>query len=154
MWLHVRMAPPPHSRFTSSSLAVSVALVTVSCGARPSDLQANVRAAARHEGAVRALRLVPAPEADQLLGATLRRDRDPTVRAAAIFAAGFRSLDPLVDAIMDTARRDPIDYVRAGAVTLLARDRLLSPRIDRALTDIASNDPDPGLRRLANGEAH
>src|SRR5262245_5818731 len=41
----------------------------------------RVRAAA-----TRALRLVPDAEADRLLVATLRRDHDPTVRAAAVFA--------------------------------------------------------------------
>ena len=75
------------------------------------------------------------------------------MRAAAIFAAGFRKLDPLVDAIADSAQRDPADYVRAGAVTLLARNRQLSPRIERALADVASNDPKPDLRRLAAGDA-
>ena len=109
---------------------------------------ARIRAAA-----IRALRLVPDAEADRLLAATLRRDHDATVRAAAIFAAGFRKLDPLVDAIADSAQRDPADYVRAGAVTLLARNRQLSPRIERALADVASNDPKPDLRRLAAGDA-
>ena len=108
---------------------------------------ARIRAAA-----IRALRLVPDAEADQLLAATLRRDHDATVRAAAIFAAGFRKLDPLVDAIADSAQRDPADYVRAGAVTLLARNRQLSPRIESALADVASNDPKPDLRRLAAGD--
>jgi hypothetical protein len=78
--------------------------------------------------AARALRLVPDEEADRLLVATLRRDQDPTVRAAAIFAAGFRKLDPLAAALADTAHSDPIDYVRAGAVTLLARNRETSPQ--------------------------
>ena len=109
---------------------------------------ARIRAAA-----IRALRLVPDPEADRLLAATLRRDHDATVRAAAIFAAGFRKLDPLVDAIADCAQRDPADYVRAGAVTLLARNRQLSPRIERALADVTSNDSKPDLRRLAAGDA-
>jgi hypothetical protein len=78
----------------------------------------RVRAAA-----TRALRLVPDRQADRLLAVTLGRDHNPTVRAAAIFAAGFRPLEPLVDALADTARYDPIDYVRAGAVTLLAQNR-------------------------------
>ena len=109
---------------------------------------ARIRAAA-----IRALRLVPDAEADQLLATTLRRDHDATVRAAAIFAAGFRKLDPLVDAIADCAHRDPADYVRAGAVTLLARNRQLSPRIERALADVTSTDSKPDLRRLAAGDA-
>jgi len=78
--------------------------------------------------ATRALRLVPDAEADRLLVATLRRDHDPTVRAAAVFAAGFRKLDPLVGALSDTAQSDPTDYVRAGAVTLLARNRQTAPQ--------------------------
>ena len=84
----------------------------------------RVRAAA-----TRALRLVPDREADRLLAVTLGRDHDPTVRAAAIFAAGFRPLGPLVDALVDTAQNDPIDYVRAGAVTLLAQNREVSSRV-------------------------
>jgi len=84
----------------------------------------RVRAAA-----TRALRLVPDREADRLLAATLGRDADPTVRAAAIFAAGFRPLGPLVDVLIDTAQNDPIDYVRSGAVTLLAQNRQVSPQI-------------------------
>ena len=75
----------------------------------------------------RALRLVPDPEADRLLAATLRGDHDPTVRAAAVFAAGFRKLGPLVDALVETAENDPIDYVRSGAVTLLAHKRQIEP---------------------------
>jgi hypothetical protein len=75
----------------------------------------------------RALRLVPDPDADRLLAATLRGDRDPTVRDAAVFAAGFRKLGPLVDALVETAESDPIDYVRSGAVTLLAHKRQIEP---------------------------
>jgi HEAT repeat protein len=91
----------------------------------------RVRAAA-----TRALRLVPDAEADRLIAATLRRDRDATVRAAAIFAAGFRKLDPLVDALTETAQNDPIEYVRGGAATLLSRNRQSTPRL------AASTDPD------------
>jgi len=76
----------------------------------------RVRAAA-----TRALRLVPDPEADRLLAATLRRDGDATVRAAAVFAAGFRKLDNLVDSLTEAADSDPAEFVRAGAATLLAR---------------------------------
>lgn len=117
---------------------------------RPAVAASNPRIRA---AATRALRLVPDAEADELLVTTLRRDHDPTVRAAAIFAAGFRKLDPLVDALADTAQSDPIEYVRAGAVTLLARNRQISPRVGRALANVASNDPKPDLRRLAAGDA-
>ena len=108
---------------------------------------ARVRAAG-----ARALRLVPDPAADRLLAATLRSDRDPTVRAAALFAAGFRKLEPLVDAVAETAETEPIAYVRGNAVTLLARHRDVSPRAGRALAFVASHDPRPDLRRLATGE--
>jgi HEAT repeat protein len=87
--------------------------------------------------AARALRLVPDPEADRLLVATLRRDGDPTVRAAAIFAAGFRKLEPLADALAEAAQSDPVDFVRAGAATLLARPRPSSTRV-------ASGGTEPG----------
>jgi hypothetical protein len=70
--------------------------------------------------------LVPDPDVDRLLAATLRGDQDPTVRAAAVFAAGFRKLGPLVDALADAAENDPVDYVRSGAVTLLAHKRRLA----------------------------
>src|SRR4051812_34528875 len=118
MWLHVRVTRAPHCRFTSSSLAVSVALVTVSCGARPSDLQANVRAAARHEGD-RTMAAAPRPAAhperiDDLLAAVaaghdggglparlealLRRD-DDAVLAALAFIRDDKATKLIIDAL-------------------------------------------------------
>jgi hypothetical protein len=79
--------------------------------------------------ATRALRLVPDAEADRLLAATLRKDADSTVRAAAVFAAGFRKLEPLVDALAEAAQGDPAEFVRAGAATLLARRAGSSTRV-------------------------
>jgi hypothetical protein len=99
--------------------------------------------------AARALRFVPDAEADRLLLATLRRDREPTVRAAALFAAGFRPLEPLADGLAETAISDPIEYVRANAVSLLARHPGASPRAARALGYVAHNDPAPAVRHLA-----
>src|SRR4051794_31947686 len=118
MWLHVRVTRRPRSRFTSSSLAVSVALVTVSCGARPSDLQANVRAAARHEGdgtvAAAPHRAAHPERIDDLLAAVaaghdgggvpariealLRRD-DDAVRAALAFIRDDKATKMIVDAL-------------------------------------------------------
>ena len=91
----------------------------------------------------------PTAEADRLLAATLRGDHDPTVRAAAVFAAGFRKLGPLVDALVETAENDPIDYVRSGAVTLLAHKRRSIQVADRqvaahALPDRVLADGAPG----------
>lgn len=112
--------------------------------------------AALHDGnrtvraaAARALRLVPDPAADGLLIGLLRSDRDATVRAAAIFAAGFRDLGPLVDALAETAETDPVESVRTDSVTLLARYANLSPRVTRALAYAADNDPKSHLRVIA-----
>jgi HEAT repeat protein len=80
---------------------------------------------------------VPDPEADRLLAATLRRDSDATVRAAAVFAAGFRKLEPLTDALSEAAQADPAEFVRAGAATLLARKGSRS-------TQVAASDAVPG----------
>lgn len=99
--------------------------------------------------AARALRFVPDVEADRLLLATLRRDREPTVRAAALFAAGFRPIEPLADGLSETALSDPIEYVRANAVAVLARHPGASPRAARALGFVARNDPAPAVRQLA-----
>jgi HEAT repeat protein len=99
--------------------------------------------------AARALRFVPDAEADRLLLATLRRDREPTVRAAALFAAGFRPIEPLADGLSETAESDPVEYVRANAVALLARHPGASARAARALGFVARNDPAPAVRQLA-----
>ena len=104
----------------------------------------HVRAAA-----ARALRFVPDGEADRLLVGILRRDREPTVRAAALFAAGFRPIEPLAEGLAETAETDPVEYVRANAVTLLSRHLGDSPRVARAIGFVAHNDPAPGVRRLA-----
>jgi HEAT repeat protein len=99
--------------------------------------------------AARALRLVPDPAADRLLVGLLRSDRDPAVRAAAIFAAGFRDLGPLVEGLAETAETDPVESVRTDTVTLLARYANASPRVTRALVYAADNDPKPNVRQLA-----
>jgi HEAT repeat protein len=112
------------------------------------DGDARVRGAA-----ARALRFVPDPEGDRLLIATLRRDRDPTVRAAALFAAGFRPIDPLADGLAETAVNDPVEYVRANAVALLSRHQDASPRVSRALNFVARNDPAAGVRQMARNAA-
>ena len=74
----------------------------------------------------------------------------PTVRAAAIFAAGFRELGPLIDGLAETA--SPIRWSRCAPTRspyLLARYANLSPRVTRALAYAADNDPKSNLRQLA-----
>lgn len=99
--------------------------------------------------ATRALRLVPDPAADRLLVGLLRTDRDPAVRAAAIFAAGFRDLAPLVDGLAETAESDPVESVRTDSVTLLSRYATGWPRVTRALAYAADNDPRSSVRQIA-----
>ena len=109
------------------------------------DPRTPVRAAAR------ALRLATGPEIDLWLSAAIASDADPGVRADAIFAAGFhRPLGlRLVDALLQVARGDSVDYVRSNAITLLRRNSDASPDIARTLAWVAINDPKPGIRRLA-----
>jgi hypothetical protein len=111
-----------------------------------SDPRTPVRAAA-----ARALRLATGPEIDRWLSAAIASDADPGVRADAIFAGGFHH--PLglrlVDALLQVARGDSVDYVRSNAITLLRRNPDASPDIAKTLAWVANNDPKPGIRRLA-----
>lgn len=108
------------------------------------DTSTEVRAAA-----ARGLRLVADPRADGLLAGAIASDRDPVVRLAAIFAAGFRDVDPFVDALCAAAREDHAEQVRSGAVGLLRRHLDASPCVRQALAQVAEHDPAPGLRGLA-----
>jgi hypothetical protein len=111
------------------------------------DSRVPIRAAA-----ARALRLAPGPEIDGVLSATIASDRDPHVRADAIFAAHFRRPLPaaLADALLDTATADTVDYVRSDAVALLRQNPAASPRIPETLARIAEHDASPGIRRQAS----
>lgn len=108
------------------------------------DDSAVVRAAA-----ARGLRLATGPEVDGLLAGAMASDGDPGVRLAAIFAAGFRSVDPFVDALCAAAVGDSAEQVRRGAVGLLSRHLDASPRVRLALAQVAERDPKDGVRRLA-----
>jgi HEAT repeat protein len=108
------------------------------------DSQPELRASA-----ARALRLADDAATTALLGATITSDRDPRVRAAAVFAASFQPIGPHVDALVAAATRDATDFVRADAVGLLKRNRSVSAKIPEALAQVAAHDAKPGLRRLA-----
>ena len=86
-----------------------------------------------------------------MLLTVLAHDADPTVRAAAIFAAGFRRIGPLAEGLAAAAETDPVEFVRADAVTLLARHVRASARAERALDNVARNDASAEVRRLAHG---
>jgi HEAT repeat protein len=105
--------------------------------------------AALRAEAVRSLRLVQSPEADASIAATIAGDADAGVRAAAVFAATFRPLGPLVDALVRAVSSDPVEYVRSGAIDALAGHVDEYPSIPSALAAAAANDPKPGVRRLA-----
>lgn len=110
------------------------------------DSRVPIRAAA-----ARALRLAPGSEIDRLLATVIGSDRDPVVRADAIFSARFRRPlpAPLADALLDTATTDTVDYVRSDAVALLRQNPTASPRISETLARIADRDTNPGIRRQA-----
>jgi hypothetical protein len=110
------------------------------------DPRGPVRAAA-----ARALRLAAGDQVDRLLAATITYDRDPSVRAAAIFAASFRHpLAPAFgEALVHLAREDPVEYVRSEAVTLLRQNYAAFPRVGETLAWVAEHDAKPGVRRLA-----
>ena len=101
--------------------------------------------------AARALRLFAGPEVDCLLAATIKDDHDPGVRAAAIFAAGFRHpIHPiLVEALVTVAKSDSAEHVRSSSISLLAQKRKAFPRITETIAWVARNDPKEGVRRLA-----
>ena len=99
--------------------------------------------------AARALRLIQDPSAERLIESTLDTDVAGPVRAAAVFAAGFRPIDPLVEALAKAVENDKADYVRVDAIALLSKHFDASPRIKQALTSAATKDPKSSVRRLA-----
>jgi HEAT repeat protein len=76
-------------------------------------------------------------------------DKDPQVRSAAVFAVGFRSAEPFIAPLIEAARKDPVQYVRLGAIKRLREHADESPRIATALAGIAANDPSAAVRRVA-----
>jgi len=104
---------------------------------------------ALRSAAARSLRLVEGARADSLLAATIERDADPTVRTAAIFAAGFRPVSPLLVALLSAAEKDKVDFVRGDAVTFLGHNLSASPEVAPTLQRISEHDAKPGIRRLA-----
>ncbi|HYV46109.1 MAG TPA: HEAT repeat domain-containing protein [Myxococcaceae bacterium] len=86
---------------------------------------------------------------DDRLARAITGDRDPRVRAAAIFAAGFREGDALVEALIRTATGDAVEYVRGDAVSALRRQPATSSPVHEALAQAAAHDPKLGIRRLA-----
>jgi HEAT repeat protein len=101
--------------------------------------------------AARSLRLAPGSEIDRVLATAISSDKDPRVRADAIFAASFRRplASELGEALVHAAKSDDADYVRSAAVSLLRRNPNVSPGVTQTLAWVADNDAKPGIRRLA-----
>jgi len=101
--------------------------------------------------AARALRLATDSDADRELASVLVHDTAPAVRADAIFAAQFRRPLPslLTDALLQAVNSDNASFVRSDAIAVLARNLTASPKIGDALAQVATTDPDPGIRRQA-----
>ncbi len=108
------------------------------------DPRPEVRAAAARD-----LRLVEGSETDGLLARSMTEDLDARVRAAAIFAAGFRREDPFVTPTARAATHDRAEYVRSAAVVLLARMQAGFPDAVAALQRVAKEDPSSTLRQKA-----
>jgi HEAT repeat protein len=106
--------------------------------------------AAERAAAVRALRGVGAPDADRLISKTMTEDTQPSVRAAAVFAATFRSLQALFPALARAIEQDPSEDVRSAAIEAVAGHVDESAQVDRALAAAASKDRSAGIRRLAS----
>jgi hypothetical protein len=110
------------------------------------DPRGPVRAAA-----ARGLRLAGGDEVDRLLSATITSDQDSGVRAAAIFASGFRRpLAALIgEALVRAANEDAVEWVRSDAISMLRQNPGASPRTAETLAWVAEHDAKPSVRRLA-----
>jgi HEAT repeat protein len=108
------------------------------------DPNAGIRASA-----ARALRKVQDPSADRMIADAMRDDRDPSVRSAAVLAATFRPIGPLLEPLTHLVEADPVEYVRTNAIEAVASHVGESPLVQHALLAAANSDRSPGVRRLA-----
>jgi hypothetical protein len=108
------------------------------------DADLEVRAAG-----ARALRLYEDDAARDLLAATITADREPIVRAAAIFSAGFGFDARYVEPLTKAALSDATDFVRKDAVALLGAHRDAAGAIDETLAHVAKTDAKAAVRLAA-----
>jgi hypothetical protein len=119
-------------------------LLPVVRAALEKDADAKVRAAA-----ARALRLYEDSDVKDQLASLITSDREPLVRATAIFAAGF-AFDPrYVEPLTKAALKDPTEMVRIDATNMLTSHQDVTPEIADTLARVAEKDPKPGVRKLA-----
>ena len=99
------------------------------------------------EVACTSLRLIADSAVDTLLGETLDRDPDASVRRAAVFASSFRAPAPLLDALASGLRADSDAGVRLAIVQLLGDHRDIAGVIP--LLRVALGDPSTDVRAAA-----
>jgi HEAT repeat protein len=92
------------------------------------------------------LRFMPAPEADRLLSERLLSDDAVKVRSAAVFAASYRPLAPLLPTFERALRADREPVVRKDLVHLLGAQVDSSPEARSLLTWSSQKDPDASVR--------
>jgi hypothetical protein len=109
---------------------------------------------ARREG-VRALRLIPGEEVDQLIAQVWLTDEDAGVREAAPFAANYRPLSTtLTEAALTALAKDPHTGVRLRTLSLLAENVSENPAFAQALKQTAQGDPSQDVREAAQRYLH
>lgn len=99
--------------------------------------------------ALKALRLIPDPAADELLSATIVGADVVPVRIAALFAAGFRPVEPYVAPVGALLAREPTPRVRESAVHLLGPHVRASKAIAAVMKHVAEEDGIPSVRDAA-----
>ncbi len=112
------------------------------------DPNPGVRAAA-----VRALRLVPDPKADQLIAVTMVSDPSEPVRVAALSAAESRKAqDPIVTAALQSLAQEQNPGMRLQAITGVLRRAVPMPNVVAALERVVQSDPVEDVK-IAAGSA-
>ena len=99
--------------------------------------------------AIEALRFIPDPSVDALLGELLGRGHDTSTRFTALAAIRFRDVGPFALQLADVVRHDPIEHVRRAAIDLLGSHLAHLPTLRPLLEEVAQKDPAPHNRELA-----
>jgi len=99
--------------------------------------------------AIEALRLIPDPSVDSLLGELLGRGHDTSTRFTALAAIRYRDVGPFAVQLADVVRHDPIEHVRRAAIDLLGSHLAHLPTLRPLLEEAAQKDPVPHNRELA-----
>jgi len=101
-------------------------------------------------GAAAALRLVPGTAADGLLANMITHESDPSVRSAALMAAGYRSYEPLAGALEAVAHGSDSN-ARNALVSTLSNMATHDNQPLQLLGWMAEHDPDANVRAQAQG---